>query len=370
MQITVPVQQRRPHQFKTAPGDGLLQAEMVRQNYSLARVLLAGPGLRDGWEFEVSRELERVYQRPPRGVYVPYEVLTRDLSVGNPAAGGVTVETTIQRSLIPFLRARSVVVGLGATVLEDLVGNCKFVRQTGTTTMQWLPENADLTRGGAFFDSVTLTPKRACGQTYFSLMLLRQSSLQIEDVVRNDLVGAIATALDQAALAGTGPANNQPLGILSTPANAPGSGAYTMTAPSVTFGGPPTWPAVLDFEFNVESLNVQSDSRGYVTSPNVKRAWKATPKIAGYPSFLWESGETVNGSPALASNQLSGSDQVIYSPKWSDLLIGLWPNFDIVSDPFTQMQSGQVVVTVNLLADVQLRYGISFAYSTDSGAQS
>jgi hypothetical protein len=51
----------------------------------------------------------------------------------------------------------------------------------------------------------------------------------------------------------------------------------------VTFGGPASWDAILDFEYHCESANVQTDGTGgYVSSPATKRKWKAAPKIAGF----------------------------------------------------------------------------------------
>lgn len=129
----------------------------------------------------------------------------------------------------------------------------------------------------------------------------------------------------------------------------------------------------MDFEFNCESVNVQGDQTGgYISSPATKRTWKATPKIAGFPSFLWESvgGEDqVNGYRALASNQLAATNQVIFSPRWSDVVIGLWPGFDILVDKYTHFDSGTIICTVNLLADVGFKQAIAFSASTDAGNQ-
>jgi hypothetical protein len=203
--------------------------------------------------------------------------------------------------------------------------------------------------------------------------LLRQSSLEIENVVRTDLVDVLALAVDEAALTGLGAANNQPLGILNYPSNPAGTYNYTKRAADVTFGGPANWDAVLDLEFNCESANVQTDGTGgYVSSPATKRKWKAAPKIAGFPSFLWESADgedRVNGYRALASNQLAATDQVIFSPRWSDVVIGLWPGFDLIIDNVTYFDSGLIIVTVNLLADVGFRRVVSFSASTDAGNQ-
>lgn len=361
----------RPSPFKTHPNSSRAHAEFVGRDYSLAKVLLEGPRLR-GWEAEVSQELSRVFNRPPAGVFVPAEVLAkRDLVAGTPSAGGVTIQETVEPSLIPVLRNRSVVVAMGATVLEGLQGNVRFPRETVTVPPVWVAEGGGVAHGDQVFDSIVLKPKRIAGQTAFSIELLSQSIPGIEDIVRNDLIGTIAIALDEAALVGTGVTNNQPTGILNYTPNTAGGANYGERAPDVTFGAAATWPHVLDLESNVETANIPIDraTAGYVSSPATKRKWKAAPKLAGYPSFLWESGDLVNGYRALASNQLSATNQVIFSARWSDCLVGLWPSFDLVVDNFTLFDSGTVRVVVNLLADVQFRYCLSFAASTDAGNQ-
>jgi len=340
----------------------------MEESYSLSKVLLQGRAV-DGWEREISQELTRTLEHPPLGVWVPVSILAgrRDLTAGAPGAGGLTIQTTVERSLIPVLRKRAAVVALGATVLEDLVGNISFPRQITPATPTWVTENQGLPPTDSSFDRIVLSPKRIVAQTNFSSQLLKQSSLQIDEMVRTDLSKGIGTALDAAALVGTGV--NMPLGILNYPANAAGAAAYGSTAPEVTFAGAASWPAVLDFEGNVEALDQVSDGTGgYVASTKTKRKWKALQKNVNYPSYLWEN-DSVNGYRALAINQLAATDRVIFSSRWSDCLIGMWPAIDIVSDPFSMAEYSIVKVVTNLLADVQFRYALSFCPSTDSGAQ-
>jgi HK97 family phage major capsid protein len=75
-----------------------------------------------------------------------------------------------------------------------------------------------LTGGGTdtdqSLDAFTAIPKRIQGSTRISRQLVYQSSPDIEDFVAN----AIAVAVDNAAINGTG-AGSQPLGILNYPVN-------------------------------------------------------------------------------------------------------------------------------------------------------
>jgi hypothetical protein len=103
-----------------------------------------------------------------------------------------------------------------------------------------------------------------------------------------DLSNAIAVAVDNAALNGSGTAP-QPLGLLNVPANASGSYVYADRSATVTFGGPASWASVLAFEKVLEAGLIQNDGTfGYATDPSVRDKWQQVPKLAEYPSFLWE----------------------------------------------------------------------------------
>ena len=103
------------------------------------------------------------------------------------------------------------------------------------------------------------------------------------------LANAIAVAVDNAALNGTGTAP-QPLGILNYPANLAFSYVYSSRSANVTFGGPTTWGNVLLFEKNVELGNVVNDGTfGYVTDPLCRDKWQQQTKTPGatqYPVYL------------------------------------------------------------------------------------
>lgn len=131
-------------------------------------------------------------------------------------------------------------------------------------------------------------PKRITGSTVVSRQLVYQSSPDIEGFIVNDLSNAISIAVDLAALTGTG-TGSQPLGILNYPVNASGSYTYASRSANVTFGGPATWANVLAFEKNLEQGLITNDvTFGYATDISVRDKWQQTPKLATYPSFLWE----------------------------------------------------------------------------------
>lgn len=335
-----------------------------------------GTGKWDGIEAEMSAELARVHHEEPMGFYMPDFALTRDMQVGTPSLGGVTVQTTVDTNLIPLLRNRMVVLRAGARLMTGLVGNLSIPRQNAAATISWNTEIAALTESDQGFDSVLLSPNRVGGWTNYSKKLLAQSSLDIEGIIRDDLIAIIAIAQDNVALNGTG--TNQPTGIFNITANTAPPYNYADTAPAITFptGGVPTWTNVVSFEGNLETGNlVLDESAAYITSPGVKAAWKtyakADPRATNqfYPAFYWEgtggdAGE-VNGYKAFATNQIV-ANKVCFG-KWNECMIAQWAGLDIVVDIYTLAANAEVRVIANLFCDVKFRYCSAFCCSTNSG---
>ena len=339
-----------------------------------------------GFEYECSREIEKKTGTPPTGFYVPDFVFSQrsDLAALTNNLGGYTIQTSVEPYLIPLLRNKMVVGKAGATMMGGLVGNVEIPRQITAATATWNSEVADPTRTNQTFDQVPLNPQRLSAVTAFSKQLLAQSQLDVQMIVRDDLLKIVAIAQDLAALSGSG-ASNQPTGILSTTADTVFPSAYAKTSPSVTFSssGYPTWTNVVAFEGNVETNNVDLDdpSCSYIVSPSVKALWKTLAKFDPratnqfYPEFLLmtdgistdgRSG-TINGYKAFATQQLS-SNKVIFG-KFSDLIIGTWGGLDLITDPYTLASSFQVRIIVNLLTTIAIRYGPAFCYSTNTGLQ-
>ena len=343
----------------------------ARRPYSLTNVLRAmceTPPRLGMLETEVDQELRSLNKnRNVIGKLVPVQALSplrRDLSITSPSTGAVTVQTTVGDQVVPFLRSKTVCGQLGATLIDGLTnGNVRLPRATVGGVASWLPEIGPGADTDQNFDSFTATPKRIQASTVLSRQLVYQSSPDIEAFIANDLASAIAVAVDNAALNGTGVAP-QPLGILNYPANMPGSYTYSSRSTNVTFGGPTTWGNVLLFEKNVELGNVVNDGTfGYVTDPLCRDKWQQQTKTPGatqYPVYLWENTSDpsdpfgrVNGRRAISSTQIQGS-KVIFG-KWSEMLICTWLGLDVHVDPYSLPTTGEIRVQVSLLADIQFR---------------
>jgi len=333
---------------------GLTEKEV--RNFSFMRAIhaLANPSDRRAqdaaaFEFEASRAAADSMGRTAQGLFVPTEVLKRDLNVGTATAGGNTVATDLlSNSFIDSLENAMVVAGLGATMLRDLSGNVAIPRQTSGATAYWVAESAAVTESQAAFDQVAMTPKTVGAFSDISRKLLLQSSIDIEGFVRNDLAMRLAMAIDLAAIAGTG-SSNQPTGILATT----GIGAKTFAA-----AGNPTFGEMVDVESQVSIDNALFGSLGYVSTAAMAGAMKQKAKDSGSGQFVMANNQ-VNGYNMAVTNQMTANTVVFGN--FADLIIGMWGGLDINVDTSTGSASGTVRVVCLQDVDIAVRHAQSFA---------
>lgn len=331
-----------------------------------------------GFELEASRAMAQKIGKEPQGLYVPNEVLRhqRDLVVGTPANGGYMVGTDhMAADFITLLRNRCHVMTLGAKLLGDLVGNVSIPSQAGAGTAFWVAENGAVTESSQTFGQVPLTPKTVGAFTDFSRRMLKQSTPDIESIVRADLAALIAVEVDRVAIAGTG-ASNQPTGILGTS----GIGSVAIG----TNGGAITWAHVLQLEEALATANADTGAMAYLTNNKVRRALKGSTKVSGDAGagFIWSDEArdadgfgTLNGYKSAASGNVpsnltkgtsSGVCSAMIFGNFEDLLIGQWGGLDIFVDQSVNATSGGTRVIALLDLDVAVRRAASFAAILDA----
>lgn len=370
---------------KDDPSIGMSNEE-VRQ-YSLVRAIRAAAN--QNWrgaelEREASEAVAERMGREPRGFFVPHDWLSseesgmsarqadrlrerRDLLAGTDSAGGYTVDTVLlASSFIELLRNRMVVRRAGATVLSGLVGDVSIPKQTGGATAYWVDENGALTESQQTFGQVPLTPHTLGAYTEISRRLMKQSSLDIEAFVRNDLALTLALAIDKAALHGTG-AGNQPLGVAGT------TGVNAVVGG--TNGGEIDWARLVALETEVAVDNADVGRLAYIVNARTRGKLKTTLKASGTGIYLWgEGGEPLNGYPAYVTNQVrsdltkgTGSNlSAAFFGNWGDLLLGMWGTLDLLVNPYSLDTTGAVRVTAFQDVDVAVRRPESFAVMLDA----
>jgi HK97 family phage major capsid protein len=242
----------------------------------------------------------------------------------------------------------------GATMLTGLSGNVKIPKKTAASSAGWISSE-----GGASAESeptvgqVTMAPKVLGAHTDITRLMMQQSSLDVEALVRNDLTASIALAIDLGALAGSG-SSGQPTGVKNT------SGINT---PTDFAAANPTFAEVVAMETAVAEDNALQGNLAYILPASMYGALKTTTKDSGSGQFVVAPDGSMNGYNAIVSNQVTAGD--LYFGNFADLLIGMYGGLDIVVDPYTASSSGTVRIVALQTVDVAVRHAVSFAFNND-----
>ena len=340
---------------------GLTKKE-VRQ-FSVIRAIraMANPTDRQAqeearFEIEVSEAAQRANGRTARGIMLPTDVLRswaqRDLNTTDDA--GLIAQDFRGGDFIDVLRNASSVMAAGATMLNGLSGNVAIPKKTAASASGWIAtEGAASGESEPTFGQVTMSPKVVGAHSQITRLMLQQSSLDIENLIRNDLAQGIALAIDLGALAGSG-SSGQPTGIKNT------SG---INAPTAFAAANPTFAEVVAMETAVAEDNALMGNLAYILGAGMYGALKTTTKDSGSGQFVVGPDGQINGYGAVVSNQVTAGD--LYFGNFADLLIGMYGGLDIVADPYSNSTSGTINITALQTVDVAVRNATSFAFNND-----
>lgn len=330
------------------------RAERVEgRKFSFAKFIReAIAGKFTGVEATVVEEGAQEYQRlglSRQGFVIPGSVLraTVGQNVTTAADGGNLKEVAPVR-WVELLKEKLVLTQLGATFLSDLVGDVPVVRSSEIAAA-WGAEGAVASTTKAAFAKATLSPHRNFISTAVSKDLIRQTSLDVEGLLLDMMVGAHANLIEAAAIAGSG-SSGQPTGIINN--------ANINVVAMGTNGGAISWAKVVEMESVLNSSKANRGSVAYLTNPKVWGAMKVTPKAQGGERMILE-GDRLNGYKADFSNLVPANltkgtgtnlSAMIFG-NFRDLYIGQWGGIDIVIDPYTRATSGEIVMTLNAWND-------------------
>jgi len=340
---------------------GLTKKEV--RNFSLMRAIraMANPTDRNAqrdaaFEFEASAAAQAVYGREARGLMIPTDVLRqwgqRDINTSDD--GGLVAQDFRGGDFVDVLRNASSVMAAGATMLTGLSGNVAIPKKTAASAGGWISsEGGASSESEPTFGQITMTPRTVGAFTDITRLMMMQSSLDIENLIRNDLSTALALAIDLGALAGSG-TSGQPTGIKNT------SG---INAPTAFAGAVPTFAEVVAMETAVAEDNALLGNLAYILPASMYGALKTTTKDSGSGQFVVAPDGSMNGYNAIVSNQVTSGD--LYFGNFADCLIGMYGGLDITVDPYTASSSGTVRIVALQTADVAVRHAVSFAFNND-----
>jgi HK97 family phage major capsid protein/HK97 family phage prohead protease len=336
------------------------------------RGLVNGSGLQ-GLEREVSEEIAKRSGREARGFYAPDSFWggRRDLTVGTDSAGGFLRPTDhLGDQFVDALRSRLVMNELGARFMTGLRGDVAIPKLATGVSAGFVAENGATSEVNAVFSQITMSPKSLGAFTDVSRLLMIQSDPSVEQIVRDDLLNAIAQKVEDVAIEGGG--SNEPSGIIDTA----GIGSVAIG----TNGGAIAWDDIVNLvkEVEVDNAAINGNTLAYLTNPKVKSLMASTSKVASTDSVMlldapWNQlygynlAVTNNVPSDLTKGTLTTASAMIFGD-FSQLMMGFFSTPDILIDPYTAGSSGAVRIRVMQELDIAVRHAQSFAACLDIDA--
>lgn len=320
--------------------DHLDQEARKGNNFSLLRFIrCAASGHMDGLEGEIAAEGVREYERlglsSQRGYVIPLAALNRAAAgqnAGTAADGGNAI--TINQRFIEDVKERLTVAKMGATVLNDLEPGQLEMPSFGAITTTFLGEAAQATAKKSTVSKVTLSPRGLRTYIPYTRDLAKQVSPDVEAILIRILEDSVAAGLDKEAL------------------------AAVVTA-ATSAGTALSWANVVGMETAINSANANRGNLGYILPAVSWGAAKTTLKSSGVGGYILEDNGMINGYKADFTNQLAANTPLFGN--WADLVLGRWGGLDILVNPFSNDDTGEIRVNVYQYADAKVAFAKSFS---------
>ena len=306
-----------------------------------------------GLELEMSqegaKELREAGDAPTPGAFIiPASVFNVKVEKRAEVGTGDTTPPikTGAVDLLSVVRTPILLDTLGVTMYEGLNGNLK-VPKMGQLVAAFVAEKSAVATSGADLISDTLAPRRCGSFDDFTKELLSQTSSSVQAQIMREFVDAIWRALqidllDAVALGAT---------VIS------GSEITDVTAVL-------THAKILSMESAIES---GFPNMAYAMSNGQKALLKALVLDSGSGKFAFMDNE-VNGYAAYATASLLATNggntnqnfDVIFG-NWASAVIGSWGGIEVITDPYSVADKGEIRVTANGLFDTGVANALSFS---------
>lgn len=286
----------------------------------------------------------------PHRPEIPFSALParRDLTVASASGGGYLVGTETQEA-IDVLRPWSVTMRAGLQVEAGLVGNQVVPRTSGNVTPVWQPtEGTQVTPSQPTLGQIALTPKTVGGVVQFSRQLAQQANA--EAFVGRELARTIGTAVDQAALNGSG-ASGQPTGLIIT------SGVQTQSGTTLNAG-------VRTMKRKAAEANVDDSRIAYISTPAVRELLEGREIVTGSGRFVWDD-DKVADRPAYVTTDMPAATMICGD--FGHVYVGIWGEaFVLEVNPYepTNFRAGVIQARVLVSCDVAVLYPAGFVVAS------
>jgi HK97 family phage major capsid protein len=356
-----------PHELRQYSIRNLINAQLEKQRRHDAGNATGTPVC---MEEEISQSLAKdLGMLPPlNGGFVPL-ILASGLDTKSNSAGAYTVATRLS-DLITVLRNKSIVLRLGAQLLDGVDSGIAVPTQSTGSTASWVPENggSDVAQSDSSFAQVVPHANTLQSTSGYSRQLLVQSSLSVEQFLRTDLASATAAALDAACINGQG-TGGVPLGLMKT--------SNVNTYAMGTDGAAPTAVALYDLERQIADASADLGPLAWAATPTMRLKLRQVPLFTSSSQPCWQSDEGADqllGQPAVVSRNVpqgltkgaNNDCHAIICGDWSQMTIVQFGVLAIVADEFTSKKRNLVEITTHAMFDVVVRRPQSFGIIADA----
>lgn len=268
---------------------------------------------------------------------------TKAVNAGTPSEGGFTVPLAFSSDYIDALLANTLIDKLGVRRVPLVHGNLSIPKMDTVSAISWGGEETIGDTTQPSFGEVNMHAKKLFAKSAITNTVIRESGVDVEGWIAEDLFRNARIALDVAMLKGTG-SQYQPLGLKNKTGVQTSGG--TTTAFSVDTPN--------DMEALLEQANVPMENVKWLLSPKGK-SWIKSTKFTTGP-FAWATEmatqKTLNGYEFLTSTTVDytkatapASDYAdFWLGDWSQLLFGISKDISIeVSRDGTFVSNGQTI---------------------------
>lgn len=287
------------------------------------------------------------------------------------ANGGWMPDREIAAELIELFYANTVTMEMGATrVPMDGIETLVYRKVKGGATADYVGMSQAPSESQMSFGLVTLNLKTLKAATRINNRLLRNTSVALENVIKNDLEQAAGLRADLAHLRGAGAkvtgSGAEPLGVRNTE-------NVTVTTLLAANGTDGRNPRILDFVEawgRIEDANVpESNTWGIVSSPRTIRFMENQRDTTGrkLDDSEWTNGHNYKKTTQVPNNLTVGATadtSEIYLGDWQYLIVGIGADLEFIMSTEKYVAEGDTYLQINMMHDCGVSHPEAFEVLT------
>ena len=372
---------------KSVPTEPTADYQRAKDEFSIVRLINSATdsSVDAGLEKEVCAEAKRSQPAGGNGYVIPHECLqTRAIST---ASSNFPTQSDFRPDqMIPLLRNKLVTRELGARYLTGLTRDISIPKLSAAQTVGFKAEAGALDASDVTFDSnVTLSPHKMGVISEWSLQAAMEANLDLENLIRDQLVTQMAHKLESTFLYSDGVKNgavnaNAPKGIIG---HQIGDKSFSQNLVSAASRGSDTNGLALTkahcrkLMTDVESANAYMAGRsGWLTNSKVKAKLVDLELFSSTDSrTVYENG-SILGERCVVSNVVrsdlkkgtgTGLSAAIYSGDWNSMVVGMFGGLELLLNPYrdADFKKGSVALRAMQWVDVAVLDATHFGYYND-----